>query len=95
MSDISVIEKSNKVNGQNQLPGLCRPFYKKTGGLFMYSVSRPSKDSLMLSSGLVTFDLKIRCKVWHLWCGVAAMVDHPYTCMMYGCMFLYKQMLFS
>ena len=90
-----MIEKSNKVNGQNQLPGLCRPFYKKIGGLFMYmySVSRPSKDSLMLSPGLVTFDLKIRCKVWRLWCGVAvAMVDHPY--MMYGCMFLYKQMLF-
>ena len=41
------------------------------------------------SHGLVTFDLKIRCEVWRLWCRVAvASVDHPF--MMYGCVFLYK-----
>ena len=48
ISDVSVMEKSNKANGQNKLLGQCRPFREKTGGLFMYSVSRPKKDGLML-----------------------------------------------
>ena len=52
ISAISVIKKSNKANGQNQLLGQCRSFYEKTGGLFMYSVSRPSKDGLMLLTWL-------------------------------------------
>ena len=64
-------------------------FYEKTGGFFMHSVSRPSKDGLMLLTWFSDFDLKIRCEVGRLWRRVAvASVDHPY--MMYGCVFLYK-----
>ena len=37
------------------------------------------KMALCCSHGLVTFDLKIRCKVRHLWHRVAvALVGHPY-----------------
>ena len=41
VSDISVIEKSSKANGQKQLLRRCSPFYEKTGGLFMYSALFP------------------------------------------------------
>ena len=55
-------------------------FYEKTGGLFMYSVSRTKKDGLMLLTiGLVAPDLKIRCEARRLWrCVAVASVDHRY-----------------
>ena len=34
ISDVSVIEKSNKANGQNQILGQCQPFYEMAGGLY-------------------------------------------------------------
>ena len=52
-----------------------------SGCLFMYSVSRPKKDGLMLLTWFsdLQFDLKIRCKVLRrLWRRVAvSSVDHP------------------
>ena len=90
VSDISVIEKSNKaLMVKSNDPGSVDLFAKKTGGLFMYSALFPDlqKMALCCSHGLVTFDLKIRCEVQCLWHRVAVgSVDHPY--MMYGCFYI-------
>ena len=61
----------------------------------MYSALFPDlqKMALCCSHGLVTFDLKIRCEVLHLWRRVAVgLVHQPY--MIYGCVFLCKWTLF-
>ena len=89
ISDISVMEKSKKANGQNNYSGSADFFTKRLVVSLCTPFLELKKMALCCSHGLVTFDLKIRGEVRRLRRRVAtASVDHRY--MMYGRVFLYK-----